>query len=277
MSLIKRWMRFLQECTFLEILYLWILSGLFFASLYYLITLLPKNHLIYLDKPLGHGLVDFLNMVYFSFVTLTSTSMGYGETVPSGLVKIIVIIEIFMGLVLFGILISKFMSTRQEKIIEQLYDVSFKERVDKMRSMLYVYRSHLSRIIDRVKVTAFIRRSDVARIDSSIEGFNNSIGDIRNFLIAEDKKSIVKVDDLTLSLMFHSLNLSAAKIIELLKLLNEKKYNWKKKTTLKELQSYITLSKELKALYEKEPVQEQVKTTIRILESSLKQIEELIK
>ncbi|MDP2907780.1 MAG: potassium channel family protein [Nanoarchaeota archaeon] len=277
MKIVKMWMQFLQECTFLQILYLWILSGLFFASTYYLITLAPKNELIYLDKPLGHGLTDFLNMIYFSFVTLTSASMGYGETVPSGLVKILVIIEIFMGLILFGILISKFMSTRQEKIIEQLYDVSFKEKVDKMRSMLYFYRTHLIRIVDRVKVTSLVRRSDLIKLESSIDGFNSSLNNVRNFLIAENRKSIIKVDDLTLNLLFNSINSSVSKITETLKLFEDKKCLWKKKTILKDLSNFINCIKDLEGIQWKEELKEDTKGILRNLDESLKQLEVQIK
>lgn len=273
-------MQFLQGCTFLEILYLWVLTGLFFASMYYLTTLLPNNKLIYLDRPLTHSLTDFLNMVYFSFVTLTSTSMGYGETVPSGLVKILVIIEIFMGLVLFGILIAKFMSTRQEKIIEQLYDASFKEKVDKMRSMLYVYKAHIMRIVDRVKVTSIIRRSDILKLESSIIGMNNSIGEVRRFLIEEDKKSIVKVDDLTLGTLFNSLNSSVSKVTEILTLFNDKNYAWKKKTILKQLSNFTGYIRDLKGIYEKEEkeqLKDDLRGILRSLNESLKQLDVLIK
>ncbi len=271
----NKWVQLLQECTFVQLFYLWVLLGIGFSSVYYLVSLMPQNALLYFGKPLGHGLLDFLNMIYFSFITLTST--GYGDIVPLGLSKIITVAEIFCGLIVFGFLITKLVSTRQEKIIEQLYDVSFKEKVDKMRSMLYFYRTHIARIIDRVKVTSLVRRSDILKLESSISGLNSSIGDVKNFLIAENKKSIIKVDDLTLNLLFNSLNSSVSKVTEILKLFSEKNYVWKKKTIQKELSNFTGYIKELKSVYEKEHLKEDLKGILVNLDDSLKQLEGLIK
>lgn len=271
----NKWVQLLQECTFVQLFYLWVLLGIGFGSFYYLVSLMPQNALLYFNKPLGHGLFDFLNMVYYSFVTLTST--GYGDIVPLGLSKIVTVVEIFCGLIVFGFLITKLVSTRQEKIIEQLYDVSFKEKVDKMRSMLYFYKTNISRVVDRVKITSLVRRSDIIKLESSINGLNNSIGDVKNFLVAENKKSIVKVDDSTLSLLFNSLNSSVSKITEILKLFNDKKCNWKKKSTVKELSDFINCVKELKGIYEKEQLKEDLRGILRNLDDSLKQLESLIK
>lgn len=271
----KRWVTLLQECTFVQLFYLWVLLGIGFGSVYYLVSLMPQNALLYFNKPLAHGLFDFLDMIYYSFVTLTST--GYGDIVPLGLSKIVTVAEIFCGLVVFGFLITKLVSTRQEKIIEQLYDVSFKEKVDKMRSMLYFYKTNVSRIVDRVKVTSLIRRSDIIKLESSVDGLNNSINDIKNFLVAENKRSIVKVDDLTLNLMFNSLNSSVSKINEILKLFDEKKCPWKKKTLVKGLSNFANSIKDLKGIYMKEQVKEDLKNILGNLEEPLKQLELLIK
>lgn len=271
----NKWIKLLQECTFVQLFYLWVLLGIGFGSVYYLVSLMPQNSLLSLGKPLTHGLLDFLNMIYFSFVTLTST--GYGDIVPLGISKVVAIIEIVCGMIVFGFLISKLVSTRQEKIIEQLYDVSFKEKVDKMRSMLYFYRTHLIRIVDRVKVTSLVRRSDLIKLESSIDGFNSSLNNVRNFLIAENRKSIIKVDDLTLNLLFNSINSSVSKITETLKLFEDKKCIWKKKTILKDLSNFVTCIKELKGIQWKEELKEDTKGILRNLDESLKQLEVLIK
>ena len=271
----NKWVQLLQDCTFVQLFYLWVLLGIGFGSAYYLLSLMPQNALLYFNKPLDHGLFDFFNMVYYSFVTLTST--GYGDIVPLGLSKALSVIEIICGLIVFGFLISKLVSTRQEKIIEQLYDVSFKEKVDKMRTMLHFYRTNISKIIDRVKVTSLVRRSDIIKIESGIEGLNHGVASVKDFLIAENKRSIIKVDEMTLHLLFGSLHSSVNKMIEIIKVFDDKKYVWKKKSLVRSLSNFTNHVKDLKNLYEKEQLKDDLKGSLKHLDESLKHLESLVK
>ncbi len=151
----KKWVNLLENCTFVQIVYLWASIGVGFAILYYLLSFTPQNTLLFLAKPINHGASDFLTVVYFSFVTLTST--GYGDVVPLGISRILAVIEIFLGLVVFGFLISKLVSARQEKIIEELYDSSLEEKVSKIRTTLYIYRTNISRLIQRIEATRRVK------------------------------------------------------------------------------------------------------------------------
>src|SRR5438094_520667 len=68
-----------------------------------------------------------LTALYFSFVT--ATSVGYGDVVPLGFARALAIAEAATGLLLFGCLISKLISTRQEQLIEEIHRTTFEDRL----------------------------------------------------------------------------------------------------------------------------------------------------
>lgn len=271
----KRWVNILQDFTFVQLFYLWVSIGLGFAIIYYILSFLPQSSLLYLNEPINHNFSDFLTMIYFSFITLTST--GYGDVVPQGISKILSIFEIFSGLVVFGFLISKLITARQRSIIEELYDLSFEETISRMRSSLYVYRANISRIIDRVSLTRRVKYSDITDLEANLEGLKSNINRVRRFLISESKKPITKLDELTLNLLFNSLSLSISRMIEVLELLKSKKCEWKKNTTIKYVSDCIASIKELQELYEKKPLKEELKNLLKTFDDSLKKLEDLIK
>ena len=59
-------------------------------------------------------------------------------------------IEAVSGLILFGILISKLVSSKQEIILEEVYDMSYEEKMNRLRSGLYLFRSDANKVIDKV-------------------------------------------------------------------------------------------------------------------------------
>src|SRR3989442_780981 len=60
----------------------------------------------------------FLSALYFSAVT--ATSVGYGDIVPIGFARVLAIVESVAGLIIFGCVISKFVSRRQEQVIGEV-------------------------------------------------------------------------------------------------------------------------------------------------------------
>lgn len=270
----KKWVNLLENCTFVQIVYLWISVGMGFAILYYLLSFTPQNTLIHITKPINHGASDFLTVVYFSFVTLTST--GYGDVVPLGISRILAVIEIFLGLVVFGFLISKLVSARQEKIIEELYDSSLEEKVSKIRTTLYIYRTNISRLIQRIEATRRVKPLDIVELEANLEGLRTNITRVSKFLISESKNPVTRVNDLTLNLLFNSIHLSLAKIIEIIKQLNTKKYDWKQKTIARHISSCIDSAKEVQEVYQKKPLKDEIRTLLQTLENSLRELKSLM-
>lgn len=273
--MIKR-VKTLQDYSYVSIFYLWISIGFGFALMYYVLNLwLPNHGLVYSHKALGHEASDFITTIYFSFITLTTT--GYGDVVPLGFSKILSVLEVFSGLIVFGFLISKLISSRQEKIIEELYDTTFEDKISRIRSSLYVYRANLSRIMDWIKSERKVRHYDLTDLEANLEGLKNSINRVSEFLIAEEKNTLTKLNDLNINLLLNSINLSLSKVIEILSLLNKKRCNWKKqKTVIDHISSSINSIEKLQKVYEKKKQKSEIETLLKTIDDDIKQLEELI-
>ncbi len=90
-------------------------------------------------------LQGLVSAVYFSFVTVTS--LGYGDIVPVGLTaRPLAIAEAATGLLIFGALIAKFVSRRQEELVREIHSVTFEERLDRVQTNLHLVLSELQAI-----------------------------------------------------------------------------------------------------------------------------------
>jgi hypothetical protein len=85
--------------------------------------------------------LGLLSAVYFSAVT--ATSVGYGDIVPRGAARLLAIIESIAGLVIFGCLISKFVSRRQEELIGEIHRIAFEDRLGRIRTNLHLVRTEV--------------------------------------------------------------------------------------------------------------------------------------
>jgi Ion channel len=88
----------------------------------------------------------FLTAIYFSFVT--ATSVGYGDVVPVGAVRTVAIAEGIAGLLLFGIVVSKFVSRRQEQLTAEIHRLAYEDRLERVQSNLHVVLTELQAIAD---------------------------------------------------------------------------------------------------------------------------------
>lgn len=99
-----------------------------------------------LDEFPGHGLtpraINFYDYIYFSLVTMSS--LGYGDFQPLGLSRLVAGIEVLLGLVLLGVYISRIMSIRQQKLIEEIHATNLISGYDKRISTLRSSRESLS-------------------------------------------------------------------------------------------------------------------------------------
>ena len=117
-----------------------------FGFLYFLLLIYsPENG----PSPLDQGstfLVKFLNCIYFSIITATST--GYGDIAPNGISKFLASIQSFIALVVFAVFVSKLVSYKQELALKEVHKMTFEEVVHHIREGLYIVRKDCDRLIE---------------------------------------------------------------------------------------------------------------------------------
>src|SRR3989338_3250954 len=145
----ERFSKFLNNSKFSILFYAYFIIILAFGALFFLLSS-TEDHGIYRDNlKISSDARGFFDALYFSFVT--STSLGYGDIKPLGLSRIFSIVEVIISLMIFGVLLSKLLSANQERILEELYDVSFQERYTRIVSGLYNFRAEIEIMIGKVK------------------------------------------------------------------------------------------------------------------------------
>lgn len=114
--------------------------------LYWLACIFPGHGLEEAGQPLPFDGRTFWEALYFSAVT--ATSVGYGDLAPVGAARAIAIGEAVLELLLFGGVVSKFVSSRQECLIEEMSESTFENELGRIRTNLHIILMELHRVSD---------------------------------------------------------------------------------------------------------------------------------
>ena len=126
-----------------ELLRAWVAMILGCGLVYWLAGLSSRG-LLESGRPVSFDVGGFGSAIYFSFVT--ATSVGYGDIVPVGFLRALAIAEAAAGLLIFGAVISKFVSRRQERLVEEIHRLAFEDRLDRVLTNLHLVLSDLQGI-----------------------------------------------------------------------------------------------------------------------------------
>jgi len=119
----------------------WVGMVLGFGLVYWLGDLLPGSGLRAGAGAPPHDLGGLATAVYFSFVT--ATSVGYGDVAPTGWLRVPAVIEAAGGLLVFGFVVSRLVSRRQEELTAEIHRIAFEDRLGRVRTNLHLVLSVL--------------------------------------------------------------------------------------------------------------------------------------
>jgi Ion channel len=112
---------------------------------------------------IGGGIHGVLTALYFSFVT--ATSVGFGDVVPLGAVRALAIFEAVVGLLIFGAVVSKLVSRRQEQIVREIHRIAFEDRLERVQTDLHSVLMEMQTIAQQCKTT----HADVQQLSARLE------------------------------------------------------------------------------------------------------------
>lgn len=258
---------FVDRITFPQIFFAWILIILIFGLIYYFIGLYSAT--IY---SASHEL-NFLDHIYFSFVT--ATTVGYGDIFPLGFGKILVAIESIISLLIYGVVISKLVYFKQEVILEEIYKISFEERLNRLRSTLYLFRADLSKRTARIE-NKTISNVEIRDLPITMNTFNNALSDIIRLTEGNKHDEFVKkLDHVHLELLLNSVSLSTIKLIDLIKSLRYFKYYkdfWNNQSAINALTAIKSSLGKIIETYKDHP-DEKIRSKVKDISDSKKELE----
>lgn len=115
----------------------------------------------------------FVTAIYFSFVT--ALSIGYGDVVPLGGFRLVAIIEGAAGLLIFGCVVSKLVSRRQEELIDEIHRTTFEDRLDRVRTNLHLVFSDLGALQQQQAEQGVVSEIVLRRLESTVRVFRGEL------------------------------------------------------------------------------------------------------
>ena len=143
-------------------------------------ALSPRAALVANGVPVATGVQGLLPALYFSAVT--ATSIGYGDIVPAGAARVLAVGEGIAGLILFGCVVSKFVSRRQEELIGQIHRIAFEDRLGRVRTNLLLVRTELQATARLCEGSDIPPPEALARVESAAMVFVGELHAVHDLL-----------------------------------------------------------------------------------------------
>ena len=180
-SLSTRFVDALADRSVGELFWIWLEIVLGCGLVYWLLAWAsPHFALMSNGGPIVRGVRGLLPALYFSAVT--ATSIGYGDIVPIGPARAFAVLEGIAGLILFGCVVSKFVSRRQEQLIGEIHRIAFEDRLGRVRTNLLLVRTELQatkRLCDGHEIPP---RDALARVESAAMVFVGELHAVHDLL-----------------------------------------------------------------------------------------------
>jgi potassium channel LctB len=148
-----------------DLIWLWVGTVGACAVVYWLLTRWGIAALREGDRLVTPDAAGLLTSAYFSFVT--ATSVGFGDVVPMGAARAVAIGEAILGLLVFGAVVSKLVSRRQEEVIREIHRIAFEERLERVQTDLHLVLAELQNIAQLCKAPDAAEEQVRARVESA--------------------------------------------------------------------------------------------------------------
>ncbi len=231
----NKWNYYFDKFTFVDIFLLWLTAVMCFGFVYYFFA--DNSSYLYssiFQKPV----VKFMDHIYFSFITATTT--GFGDITPVGNFKIVAIFQVILGLLLLAVVTSKLVSIKQDIILSEVYEISFYEKINRLRSSLLLFRQNISRILPRIEERVITKR-EVHDIYIYIVPLVDTLQEIEQIVEKPEEGAIFTkvVDSVNTELIFSSVIHSLEKLHELIVALNHSRQEWRRDLTVGMIQKVM--------------------------------------
>ncbi len=183
LSQMHRWdnsvLSLIHRRSALQLFLIWIGMILLSGAGYWLVALVNKHGLVEAGSPVGTDLKGFGTALYFSFVT--ATSIGYGDILPVGIARVLAVAEAISALLIFGAVVAKFVSHRQDELVSEIHRITSEERLDRVQTNLHMVISDLLSIIAMCEAQKPPNRI-ATRLESATRIFNGEMRAIHDLL-----------------------------------------------------------------------------------------------
>lgn len=243
-----------------NIFLVWVFTLIGFGLVYFFL----QSDTAYLKMTQVNTTPTFMDHIYFSFITATST--GFGDVIPKGFFKTIAIFEVIIGLSLFAMVTSKLVSIKQDAILGEIYEIAYYEKISRLRNALYLSRVDIQKIRKQIKDEE-ITEKDLTEIWMPLSQLRNTIEEVKTTVAADKSSDILKkVDELDIELILYSVSLSLKRVLGLLNTMGNRGIDWKSDYIVRILQNMLSESREICQYYKKVGSTEKILNNVKDIE-----------
>jgi len=264
--------RVIEKTKFSQVFTFWLIMIILFGMIFFLLGYVPENSLTYADKMMSPSWDGFFNSLYFSFIT--ATSLGYGDVAPMGISKFLAGFEVILGLIIYGVLISKLVGVKQEVLLEEVYNISYEEIIDRLRSGLYLFRADVNRMLEKIESNT-IKQREIHDLWILFSGLDTTLLNIQKLIkpTLSEKFYHKRLDAFRLELFLNSIQLSINKMQELIKALDSHKINWKNEMIITSIEDDVKVVRQIVDYLFKRGAEKKVIDKLEELQKSLDEVE----
>jgi hypothetical protein len=174
------WLERLANLSLETLVSAWLGMILVFGLIYWLAGIGMGWGLQAGSSPVKPDLDGLVTAIYFSFVT--ALSIGYGDVIPIGTLRFFAVIEGAAGLLIFGCVISKLVSRRQEELTEEIHRTTFEDRLDRVRTNLHLVFSDLGSVQQLQLEQGVLPELVMRRLESTVRVFRGELLAVHDLL-----------------------------------------------------------------------------------------------
>lgn len=163
-----RWAAFIdlfERRTTADLVWTWLATIVVFACVYWSVSIAGGGALLEGGTRIEGGSRGFLTALYFSFGAATSVALG--DIAPIGALRPLAIAEGVFGLLVFGALVSKILSRRQEQVVGEIHRIAFEDRLERVQTDLHFVLIELQGIAQLCRTPGTSDDAIRARADSA--------------------------------------------------------------------------------------------------------------
>lgn len=209
-----------------------------FGVAYFFLSITHPTHAptqLQADPTIG---VRFLDSLYYSIITATST--GYGDIVPQGFSKLLASLQSIMALIVFALFVTKVVSNRQELALQQVHKLAFEDVLHNIREGLYIVRKDFDDLIHSAEEHGSLRIKDWRTLIAAYEQVQSLFLEIPSFY--QSHNHFYTIDERREILLQESVYRTLDRMTEMFTAFNKAKITWKEEAkSYHELQELLSL------------------------------------
>jgi potassium channel LctB len=192
----------------INLVLVWILIGVIFGFLYYF---LPGD---LINSRTGQPVTNIFDFIYFSFVTILT--IGYGDITAIGFIRSLTAIEGLVGWVLFGLIVYRVVSVKEDVILKEIHKLSNDQYLSRIRNFLFISNTNLVRFVKEVQSRKIAKDSVIYELSIISTTLKSNIDDAVRFLLMNESSVNMGLEEEEIILLMNGVNLCIANFLNAL-------------------------------------------------------------